>query len=367
MSRVFSGIQPTGDGVHLGNYLGAIVGMLELQQEHECVFAVVDLHATTVPYDPRELPRRVLSVALDYLAAGIDPKRSILMVQSDVREHVELAWILGCLVTVNKLAQLPIYKDKLARHGVAGLGLLSYPVLMAADILLYKAGLVPVGKDQLPHIEFAREAARAFNGTFGQVFPEPHAHLTSGAVVPSLLGQGAMSKSVPGSFIALTDEPTVIADKLARAVTDPARQRRKDAGEPAKCNVFTLHGMYTPSTEAERIAAGCRAASTGCLECKALLAAEIAAALAPIRDRRRQMAADPGYVLDVLCDGAERARVLAEQTMGEVRQLAGLSGRRRRGGSSGPAASSGSPETGGAAGALQDRACAGPELRGPCC
>jgi len=306
-------------------------------------------------------------VALDYLAAGIDPTRSILLVQSDVPEHVELAWILGCLVTVNKLAQLPTYKDKLARHGVAGLGLLSYPVLMAADILLYRAGLVPVGKDQLPHIEFAREAARAFNSTFGPVFPEPQAHLTSGAAVPSLLGPGAMSKSVPGSFIALTDEPAVIADKLARAVTDPARKRRTDAGEPSSCNVFTLHGLYTPAAEAERIAAGCRAATIGCLDCKALLADEIAAGLAPIRERRREMAADPAFVLDVLYDGAQRARVIAEQTMGEVRELAGLSGRCRIGGPSRPTVSGGSPDAAAARAIPQDRGCVEPALRGPCC
>ena len=324
MVRVFSGIQPTGDGVHLGNYLGAIVGMLELQRAHECIFAVVDLHAMTVPYDPHGLPRHVLSVALDYLAAGIDPRRSILMVQSDVPQHAELAWALGCLTAVNKLAQLPTYKDKLARHGVAGLGLLSYPVLMAADILLYKAELVPVGKDQLPHIEFTREVARTFNHAFVPIFPEPQAHLSEGALLPSLLGKGAMSKSVPGSFIALSDEPAAIADKLAHAVTDPARQRRRDAGEPTRCSLYALHDLYTPAERVDSIAADCRRAAIGCLECKAVLAREIGAALAPIRERRRAIAQDPDYVQDVLREGAERARPLAEATMCEVRQCMGL-------------------------------------------
>lgn len=322
--RVFSGIQPTADSLHLGNYLGAIVGMLELQEEHECVFAVVDYHAITVQYDPSQLPRRVLDVAMDYLAAGVDAERSILMVQSDVHEHVELSWILGCLTTVNKLRQLPTYKDKVARTGVAGLGLLAYPVLMAADILLYKAELVPVGKDQLPHIEFTREVARAFNRTFAPLFPEPQAHLTSGAVVPSLLGQGAMAKSVPGSYIAVADEPEVIARKLARAVTDPARQRLRDAGEPTRCNVYTLHRLYTSAEQLAEIAAGCRQATIGCLDCKAILAREISESLAPFRERRRQLAADPDYVRDVLHDGAQRARPIAQATMAEVKRAMGL-------------------------------------------
>lgn len=326
MVRVFSGIQPTGDSVHLGNYLGAIVGMLELQRVHDCVFAVVDLHAITLPYDPQTLPQRILSVAIDYVAAGIDPQRSILMVQSDVHEHVELSWVLGCLTTVQKLAQLPTYKDKVARHGVAGLGLLSYPVLMAADILLYRAELVPVGKDQLPHIEFTREVARSFNSRFAPIFPEPQAHLTAGAVVPSLLGQGAMSKSVPGSFIALTDEPEVIARKLACAVTDAARQRLRDTGEPTRCNVYTLHTLCTPQDELADIASACRSAGIGCLDCKARLAQAISTSLAPIRERRRDLAAHPDDVRDILRDGARRARPIAEATMAEVRRCTGLLG-----------------------------------------
>jgi len=324
MVRVFSGIQPAGDGVHLGNYLGAMLGMLDLQREHDCIFAVVDLHAITLPYEARLLPQRVLSVALDYLAAGIDPQRSILLRQSDVREHVELAYLLGCQTTVNKLAQLPTYKDKLARHGVAGLGLLAYPVLMAADILLYRAELVPVGKDQLPHIELTREVARAFNRAFAPLFPEPQAYLTSGAVVPSLLGAGAMAKSVPGSFIALSDEPEVIADKLARAVTDPARQRRNDPGEPTRCNVYTLHGLYTPVAELAELSGACSAAQIGCLECKSRLAREISASLAPVRERRRELVAHLNDVRDVLRDGARRARPLAQATIYEVRRAMGI-------------------------------------------
>jgi tryptophanyl-tRNA synthetase len=263
-------------------------------------------------------------VALDYLAAGVDPQRSILMVQSEVHEHTELAWILGCMTTVNKLSQLPTYKDKAARHGVAGLGLLSYPVLMAADILLYKAELVPVGRDQVPHIEFTREVARTFNQTFATVFPEPQAHLVAGAVVPSLLGQGAMAKSVPGSYIALVDEPAVIASKLAGAVTDPARQRLRDAGEPTRCNVYSLHKLYSTAENLAEIASACRQATVGCLECKALLARTISESLAPFRERRRELERDLGYVHDVLSDGARRASPLAGTTLDQVKGSMGL-------------------------------------------
>ena len=323
-SRAFSGIQPTADSLHLGNCLGAIVGMLELQEEHECIFSIVDFHAITVPYDPVKLPHRVLSVGIDYLAAGVDPERSVLMVQSDVQAHVEMCWILGCLTTVNRLARIPTYKDKMAQHGVAGLGLLSYPVLMAADILLYKANLVPVGKDQLPHIEFTREVARAFNHRFGVVFPEPQAHLTAGALVPSLLGEGAMAKSVPGSYIALSDEPEVISSKLARAVTDPARRRRSDPGEPSRCNMYTLHELHSSDEQLAEIAAGCRQATIGCLDCKAILAREISDSLASFRERRRKLAQDVDQVQDVLCEGARRARPIAQATMLEVKEHMGL-------------------------------------------
>ncbi len=322
--RVFSGIQPTGDSVHLGNYLGAIKGFLALQDTHECIFSVVDYHAITAPYEPAAMPRRILNVALDYLAAGLDPSRSTLMIQSHVPEHVELSWILGCLTPVSKLEQLPTYKDKRAHYGSALFGLLAYPLLMAADILIYKAGLVPVGRDQLPHIEFTREVARKFNATFGPTFPEPQAHHTPAAMVPSLTGPGAMSKSKPGSYIALADPPDTIRRKLAYAVTDPARQRRTDPGDPARCNVYALHRFYTPPGDLSGIAADCRSAGIGCLDCKATLAERIIADLAPIQERRRALARNPDFVYDIFNKGAQRARSLAQATMHEVRDKIGL-------------------------------------------
>jgi tryptophanyl-tRNA synthetase len=298
--------------------------MLELQSSHDCIFSVVDYHAITVPYDPSQLPERVFNVAMELMAAGVEPERSILMVQSDVQEHVEMCWLLSCLTTVNRLGHLPTYKDKVARGGVAGLGLLSYPVLMAADILLYKAELVPVGRDQLPHIEFTREVARAFNRRFGELLPEPRAHLTSGATVPSLNGQGAMAKSLPGGYIALADESEVIAAKLSRAVTDPARKRRTDAGEPTRCTVYGLHELYTPTEELADIVAGCRTARIACVECKAGLAGAISSSLEGFRRRRRELAANPSVVMDALLDGARRACPIAEATMAEVKEAMGI-------------------------------------------
>ncbi len=324
MSRVFSGVQPTADSIHIGNYLGAVRGMLDLQEQHACVFAVVDYHAITVPYEPVRMPGRVLSVAADYLAAGLDPRKSILMVQSDVPEHVELAWLLGVGLPVAKLEQLPTYKDKKAKTGTANVGLLSYPLLMAADILIYKADLVPVGQDQVPHIELTREVARLFNRTYGDVFPEPQAHLTGAAVVPGLDGGGAMSKSVPGSYIALSDPPEEIRRKLSQAVTDPARQRRRDPGEPGRCNIYTIHGFYTSEEERQALTRGCRGAEIGCLECKRVLADEIVAALAPLQARRAELVAHPDTVRDVLRDGAARVRPLAAATVEEVRSKMGL-------------------------------------------
>jgi len=323
-SRVFSGIQPSGDGLHLGNYLGAVAGMLDLQNTHDCVFSVVDYHAITVPYHPSQLSRRVLNLATEMLAAGLDPQRSILMVQSHVPEHAEMSRLLGCLTSVNKLRHLPTYKAKVARTGHAGLGLLCYPVLMAADILLYKAETVPVGEDQLPHIEFTREVARAFNRRFGDVFPEPQAYLTSGALVPSLNGQGAMAKSVPGSCIALSDEPDVLRDKLARAVTDPARMRREDPGDPTRCTVFALHELCTPPEKSADIAKDCRTAYIGCVDCKEILAGEISESLSDFRRRLGELTTDPSAVMDVLRDGARRARPLAQATMAEVKAAMGL-------------------------------------------
>jgi tryptophanyl-tRNA synthetase len=324
-NRMFTGLQPTGESLHIGNYLSAVKGVLALQETHECVLCVVDYHAITVPYDPDRLSQRRINIAAEYLAAGIDPERVTMVVQSDVPEHTELAWLLGCLMPVPKFEQLPTYKDKRARYGSAGFGLLAYPILMAADILIYKADTVPVGKDQLPHIEFAREVARKFNNTFGPTFPEPQASINKGAYIPSLDGQGAMSKSAGKGTINLSDDEPAIRKKLARAVTDPARVRRTDPGEPTRCPVYTIHGCYTPPPELDRIAAGCRSAAIGCLECKQILADAVVADLRPLAARRAELLAHPEKVHDILVAGAQTCRPLAQETLGQVRHRMGLS------------------------------------------
>lgn len=322
--RMFTGLQPSGESLHIGNYLSAVKGVLALQDTHDCILCVVDYHAITVPYETEALRRRRLNIAAEYLAAGIDPNRVIMVVQSDVPGHTELAWLLGCLMPVPKFEQLPTYKDKKARCGSASFGLLAYPILMAADILIYKAETVPVGKDQLPHIEFTREVARKFNNTFGHTFPEPQARLNEGAYIPSLTGNGAMAKSVAKGNINLSDEPDTIRKKLAQAVTDPARVRRSDPGEPARCPVYTIHTCYTPQPALDEIAKGCRRAAIGCLECKHILAGEIVADLAPIQARRKELLAHPGEVYEILAHGATTCRPLAQETLDEVRQKMGI-------------------------------------------
>jgi tryptophanyl-tRNA synthetase len=321
---MFTGLQPSGESLHIGNYLSAIRGVLALQETHECILCVVDYHAITVPYDPDVLRRSTLNIAVEYLAAGIDPDRVTMMVQSDVPEHTELAWLLGCLMPVPKFEQLPTYKDKKARYGSASFGLLAYPILMAADILIYKADTVPVGRDQLPHIEFAREVARKFNNTFGETFPEPEGRINAGAYIPSLDGKGAMSKSAKGGTIDLSDTPDVVQSKLARAVTDPARVRRTDPGDPHNCPVYTIHVCYTPQGTLAQVAQGCREATIGCLECKRVLAQEIISDLAPLQDRRRELLARPERVREILAQGAAAAQPKARETLNEVRQVMGL-------------------------------------------
>jgi tryptophanyl-tRNA synthetase len=322
--QMFTGLQPSGDGLHIGNYLSAVKGVLALQETHSCILCVVDYHAITVPYAADALRRRKLVLAAEYLAAGIDPERVTLMVQSDVPEHVELAWLLGCLMPVPKLEQLPTYKHKKARYGSPGFGLLAYPILMAADIMMYKADTVPVGRDQLPHIEFTREVVRKFNQTFGETFPEPEAALNEGAYMPSLTGSGAMAKSDGRGNIDLADRPDVIRRKLARAMTDPARVRRNDPGEPTRCPVYAIHICFSPQSTVDEVAEGCRAASIGCLDCKSILADAVIEELGPIQARRTDLLDRPHAVSSILERGAADCRPRARATIAEVRQKMGI-------------------------------------------
>ena len=319
----FSGIQPSGR-LHIGNYLGAIKQWLSLQDEYTPIFGIVDYHAMTVRYDPSQMKERVLDAAASYLAAGLDPERSVLMVQSWVPEHVELAWILNCITPMGRLSRVPTFKEKVRQHPEnVNLGLLGYPVLMAADILLYRSNIVPVGEDQVAHLELTREIARRFNSIFGETFPEPAEVLSSGARVLGLDGVNKMSKSLD-NCIYLDDGDEVIERKLATAPTDPARKRRTDPGNPDICNIMSYHKIFSTAEEVEQCSEGCRTAGIGCIDCKRVLIRHVKDLIAPIRERRNELLDDADGVWEILSDGSDRARKLAQETMGEVREKTGV-------------------------------------------
>ena len=319
--RVFSGVQPTGQ-LHIGNYYGAIKGMLELQEQHESLFCIVDLHALTTPKNYQNLPNDVRNISLDYLSAGLDPEKSTIFVQSHVPAHLELLWLLGVFVPVAWLEHLPTYKDKKAQHpDFVNWGLLSYPVLMASDILAYKANLVPVGNDQEPHLEIAREIARKFNRQFNYDFPEPKIFKTSGAYVPSIAGAGKMSKSVEGSFIALADDLNTIQKKLAKAPTDAGNEPNWSQGTQ---NLFTLMELFSDSDTVTHFKERRVEGSIRYGEFKQKLAEDIYAELAPIQDRRRELEGRADYVDEVLAAGAERAQKMSAPIVREVKDLVGL-------------------------------------------
>lgn len=323
MNRVFSGIQPSGE-LHIGNYLGAVKNWVALQSQHECIFCIVDLHAITQPYEPRELPARTLEMALGLLAAGLDPERCTLFVQSHVPEHTELAWVLSTVAPLGELGRMTQFKDKSAREETVPAALLNYPVLQAADILLYKADRVPVGEDQLQHLELSREIARRWNARFGEAFfPEPQPMLSNAKRIVGLDGNAKMSKSL-GNTIGVLDSPEVIWEKLRPAMTDPARKTRKDPGNPDICNIYHLHEHFSTPAEVKHVAQQCRTAGWGCLDCKRLLADNMIAALAPIRERAAELKAHPERVREALARGAEHCRGLARETMAQVRDIMGL-------------------------------------------
>jgi tryptophanyl-tRNA synthetase len=323
MARVFSGIQPSGE-LHVGNYLGAVQNWVRLQHELDCVFCVVDLHAITQPYEPGTLAERTRQMALGLLAAGLDPARCILFVQSHVPEHTELNWLLNTVAPLGELERQTQFKEKAQRQESVPAGLLNYPVLQAADVLLYKATLVPVGEDQLQHLELMREIARRWNARFGaDFFPEPQPRLTKTKRVLGLDGQAKMSKSL-GNTIGLLESPEAIWEKLRPAATDPARKTRKDPGDPDKCNVYTIHQGFSPPETLTEVAHKCRTAGWGCLDCKRVLADNMVATLTPIRERAAALTAAPQRVDQALADGAARARAVAGETMREVRQRMGF-------------------------------------------
>ena len=320
--RVFSGARPTGRQ-HLGNYLGAIKNYVSLQDNYDCVYSIVDIHALTSLEDTSKLQGNIKEMMLDWLAAGLDPNRSILFVQSHVPEVMELHTLLGMVTPLSWLLRVPTFKDKvkLQPHNV-NYGLVGYPVLMTADIVLYKAEVVPVGEDQLPHLELAREIARRFNNLFGQTFPEPQGKLTESPMILGLNGKDKMSKQLDNHIeLALTPQET--QKRVMTAVTDPARRYRKDPGHPEICNVYKLHKFFSPS-EIVDIAEKCRAAQIGCVDCKKKLAEAINNNLAPFRERRQELAARHDYIEDVIREGAKKAKIIAAETLSEVKGRMGL-------------------------------------------
>ena len=324
MARVFSGIQPSGE-LHVGNYLGAVQGWVKLQHQHDCLFCVVDLHAVTQSYDAATLAQRTLDMAIALFAVGLDPERAIVFVQSHVPEHAELNWLLTTVAPLGELERQTQFKDKAQRHQSVPAGLLAYPVLQTADVLLYEATLVPVGEDQLQHLELMREIARRWNARFGNgfAFAEPQALLTTAKRVLGLDGQTKMSKSL-GNTIDLFDLPETIWEKLKPAATDPARVTRKDPGNPDVCNVYTIHQGFSPPDTLKLVAHNCRTAGWGCLDCKRVLADNMIAALTPLRERAQGLAAEPERVRDTLRAAAGQARTLARRTLASVRRQMGF-------------------------------------------
>jgi tryptophanyl-tRNA synthetase len=325
MATIFSGMQPTGD-LHLGNYLGALRQWVSLVEsgQHDAIFSIVDAHALTVDYDPKTFARRVEDTAIAYMAAGLDPAKCTIFVQSEVREHTELAWYLACSSPMGELGRMTQFKEKSEQHKHSvNAGLFTYPILMAADVLLYKATLVPVGADQVQHLEFARDAARHFNTRFSKaLFPEPKPHPLT-LRIRGVDGSEKMSKS-RGNAIGMLDSKEQIWKKLKGAFTDPQRVTRDIPGRPEVCNIFTMHTAVSSPERIAEVEKGCRDASLGCGECKLLLADSLETELAPIRQKAEVLRADRARVRDVLKDGATRCRQRATATMTEVRAAMGL-------------------------------------------
>ncbi len=325
MDRLFSGMQPTQDA-HIGNWLGAIRNWVALQDRYDCLFCVVDLHALTVPFEPDRMPDRVLNLAAAFLACGIDPAKATVFVQSAVPEHAELTWLLACQTGLGALERMTQFKDKSDQSPEnINAGLLFYPLLMAADVLAYRAQAVPVGEDQVQHLELAREIVRKFNRLYGETFPEPKALVPEGSAkrILGLDGNAKMSKS-KGNAVSLVEEPSEIRRLVAGAFTDPQRIRRTVTGRPGVCNVCTLHGFFSAADRVKVIEADCRSAKLGCVDCKRELGENLVAALAPVREKYLAIRGDEEGLRAVLAEGARKARALARETLVLVRDRMGL-------------------------------------------
>jgi len=325
MGRIFSGIQPSGE-LHIGNYLGAVKNWVALQHTAESIFCIVDYHAIITAYEPAQLRQRRREMAIGLLAAGLDPQVCSLFVQSDVPEHTELAWIFNTVTPLGELERQTQFKDKSQRMESVSAGLLNYPILQAADILLYRADLVPVGEDQLQHLELSRVIARRWNAEFAPdtgFFPEPQPKLTPTRRIMGLDGQSKMSKSM-GNTIGLLESKDEIWTKLRPAVTDPKRIKKTDPGTPEVCNIYQLHKAFSAPDTVEHVAVQCSTAGWGCIDCKKVLLESMETELVPIRARAERLRAEPSLVDDALATGAGRCRATARETMQGVRERMGF-------------------------------------------
>ncbi|MBU1026936.1 MAG: tryptophan--tRNA ligase [Candidatus Margulisbacteria bacterium] len=322
--RVLSGIQPTGK-LHLGNLIGAIENWVKLQDKYECFFFIADLHALTSTYDdPKNLKDDIQGVAIDLLASGIDPKKCVLFKQSDLMEHAELHLLFSMVTPVPWLERVPTYKSKIEElkgKDLGTYGFLGYPVLQAADILIYKADFVPVGQDQLPHIELTREIARRFNNFYGNIFPEPKDLLTQFPTLPGLDGR-KMSKSY-NNTIAISDPPDVIKKKVSTMITDPARIKKEDKGHPEVCSVYDFYKVFGKDLT-DVVASECKEAKRGCVACKKQLAQVLIDYMAPIHKKRAQLTEDRGQIDKILQDGAAKAKKIAAKSLLEAKKAMGL-------------------------------------------
>ncbi len=316
--RILSGMRPTGK-LHIGHYVGALENWIKLQNEYESYHLIADYHVLTTDLSTEEIYNNTIDMLIDWLASGLDPEKSPMFRQSQIKEHAELFLIFSMLITKARLERNPTLKEQVRDLNIENViyGHLGYPVLQAADILLYKGEAVPVGEDQVPHVEITREIARKFNNQYGKVFTEPEPLLTKFARLPGLDGDAKMSKSL-GNTILLSDDAETVKQKLRKAVTDPQKIRKNDPGRPEICLVFTYHQKFNPS-EAQQIEKDCRSGVLGCVDCKLRCAEKINQFLAPILERRKKLEANLDYVKDVLIEGEKKARVVAEQTMSEVR------------------------------------------------
>lgn len=322
--RVLSGIQPTGT-VHLGNYFGALKNWLDMQNAgNECYFFIANQHAITLPQDSNALKRNIISLTATFLAVGLDPSKSTIFVQSDVPAHSQLSWVLNCIAPMGQMERMIQFKEKSEQNPESvNVGLFTYPIMQAADVLLYKPHLVPVGVDQAQHLELTRYLAEKFNRTYKEIFPIPQTLHTETTKVVGLDGSSKMSKS-RDNYVGLVEDQDIIWKKLAVAATDPARVKRSDPGNPFICNIYSLHKLFSSKQDIDWVVEGCKTAKIGCLDCKKRLFANMADFLAPIREKYNSLIKNEALIRDILEEGARKASKVANKTLEEVYELVGF-------------------------------------------